>query len=272
MSRAARTVTADCRAGSDEGGPAEGKLAVRVRIASWNLCSCRGTDGRLDPARVATVLESIDADMIGLQEVDWRHPPFEGRDQLAYLATRLGMHPVAGPNLRDHRGDYGNGLLTRFVPESTEQVDLSFGRREPRGAIDAVFRCHGFSLRVIVTHLGLGRAEHARQVALLRQRIREAPSCDAVVLAGDLNEWRPKRFDSWGLVPEPFPAATRVRTYPSRFPILALDRILAFPEPVRFGARAVATPLARVASDHLPIVADLEFSCGARIVPGTHPA
>lgn len=213
----------------------------------------------LDPVRVGDVLATLEADVIGLQEVDWRHPGVAGRDQLAYLAERLGMHPIAGPNLRDHRGEYGNGLLTKLPASGHGRVDLSVPGQEPRGAIDAHLGADGFSLRVLVTHLGLARAERAQQVAALRAHLDRGEESDAVLLVGDLNEWRPRPFAGRALTPRPFPTTSRSRSFPSRRPVLALDRILALPEPRRFEARAIRAPLARVASDHLPVIADIEW-------------
>lgn len=232
---------------------------MRVRLVSWNVHSCVGTDGILDVARVADVLEPLGADVIGLQEVDRRTEPILDLDQLAYLSRRLDLHPIAGPNLIDHRGDFGNGLLARRVPRRHALVDLSVADREPRGAIDALYDFGGGVLRVVVTHLGLGRLERAQQIRTLRDHLRQPSEAGAVVLLGDLNEWRPGWLTRARLVPEPFDVASRLRTWPSRRPLLRLDRILASPRPRRFESRTLGHATARRASDHLPLVADLEW-------------
>jgi len=237
---------------------------VRIRAVSWNVHSCVGTDGVLDVARIADVLESLDADLIGLQEVDRRTEPILDLDQLAYLARRLDLHAIAGPNLIDHRGDFGNGLLSRLVPRRHDLIDLSVADREPRGAIDALFDVAGGALRVVVTHLGLGRVERAQQVRALRDHLTKPGDDDPVVLLGDLNEWRPGWLTRSQLVARPFAVETGHRTWPSGRPLLRLDRILAAPHPERFDTRTVDHALARRASDHLPIVADLEWPVGDR--------
>jgi endonuclease/exonuclease/phosphatase family metal-dependent hydrolase len=233
---------------------------LRLRVASWNLHSCIGTDGRLDVRRVGDVLSRLDADFIGFQEVDRRVERTDGRDQLEYLADRLNMHPIAGPNLRDPRGDFGNGLLARSAAHAHELLDLSVPAREPRGAIDACFRFEGADLRVLVTHLGLTRSERARQISILRNHLAGAPKSDAVVLLGDLNEWRPAPLTRSNLTPVPFAVSSRLRTFPSRRPVFGLDRVLASPRPDRFEARTQRSRLARIASDHLPVVADIEWA------------
>lgn len=234
---------------------------MKLRVVTWNVHSCIGRDGRVEPERVADVLGELDADLIGLQEVDSRQSSKSGRDQLPYLADRLRMHAVAGPNLRDERGEFGNGLLARVAPTSHELVDLSLAEREPRGAIDARFSLEAdrFRLRVLATHLGLTRAERAIQLGALRAHIERGASGHAMLLVGDLNEWRPRVFAGPGLAPSLFPVESQARTFPSRLAVLPLDRILAWPTPRHFEATAVRTRRARVASDHLPVVADIEW-------------
>lgn len=227
----------------------------RLRLVTWNVHGCVGTDGVHDPRRIADVLATIDADVIGLQEVDWRHPPTRGLDPLAFIAAQLGMHAVAGSNLRDHRGEYGNGLLTRLDVERVEHIRLAHAGREPRGAIDARLRRDGFHVRAVVTHLGLRRGERRVQV----DRIRAALAGDdapATVLLGDLNEWRPGPIVGASLVPDPFPVGTCHRTWPSRRPWFRLDRVLLRPRPAELHARTVRSAEARRASDHLPVVVD----------------
>jgi len=230
-----------------------------LRLVTWNVHGCIGTDRRHDPLRIARLLATLHADVVGLQEVDARRPRVGGRHPLALWARELGMTAVAGPNLRDERGDYGNALLTRFDVHSVERRSLAETGREPRGAIDAVLHAPSGPLRVVVTHLGLRGAERRRQCARLRAAL-EGPSHPPTALLGDLNEWRPRPFIASPLVPDPFPTAVTARTFPSRLPLFALDRILLRPEPARLAFRVVRTPLASVASDHLPLVVDVEWS------------
>jgi endonuclease/exonuclease/phosphatase family metal-dependent hydrolase len=136
----------------------------------------------------------------------------------------------------------------------TRNIDLSFGSREPRGALDADIDCHGHLLRVIATHLGLRPAERRHQIRLLLQ----AFDTDRmpVILTGDLNEWfvwgRPLRWLVSHFEPAPAPP-----TFPSRFPVFALDRLWISPRHRLVQVKVHATPLARLASDHLPLVAHI---------------
>jgi endonuclease/exonuclease/phosphatase family metal-dependent hydrolase len=214
-----------------------------------------GADGRCDPARVAAVLREIDADVIGLQEVDARPGPATDSMQMAYLAGALGLHAVAGPTILRHDGHYGNALLTRCPVVDVRHVDLTVYRREPRAAIDAELDVGGGIVRVIATHFGLlpgERRDQARRVlALLGEGSRDVV---ATILCGDINEWfaigRPLRWLHARLG-----RATTIATFPSTYPVFALDRLWVLPRTALRGVAAHTTDTARVASDHLPIVA-----------------
>ncbi len=233
---------------------------MRLRLVSWNIHSCVGSDGVYDPDRIAAVLADLDPDIIGLQEVDWRREPIAGVDQFQHLAATLGLTAVAGPNLVDHRGAYGNGLLTSLEIVDVVNVDLAFGSREPRGAIDALLRADGGRVRATVTHLGLTWRERRRQLRDLASHLTDNETGeDARVLLADLNDWRPPRLTRCPLHREHYALASTMRTFPARLPLFALDRIYLGPKPRSVEQVAVDSGEARRASDHLPIVVDVEW-------------
>jgi endonuclease/exonuclease/phosphatase family metal-dependent hydrolase len=225
-----------------------------VRVATYNVHRAVGTDGRTDPERILAVLREIDADVYALQEVEAHD---EGADMLAWLGKQLGFHSVPGTTLKRKDGHFGNGLLSRFPIRSRRLTDLSWRGREPRGAIAIDIDCSGSELRVVATHLGLRPAERRDQVQQLLHLFRERPD-DHSVLLGDLNEWflwgRPLRRLHRHFRETPSPA-----TFPSFMPVLALDRIWAHPRAMLARLLVHRTPLARRASDHLPLVAELEL-------------
>ena len=169
----------------------------RLRVASYNIHECVGRDRRRDAKRVAEVLREIDADVVGLQEVDARPGPGTESMQMQYLADTLGLHAIAGPTIRRHGGHYGNALLTRRRLLDVRHIDLTVYRREPRGAIDADLDIDGVTVRVIVTHLGLLPGERRKQVRRLLEAMSEGKN-RMIVLCGDINEWfaigRPLRW------------------------------------------------------------------------------
>lgn len=216
-----------------------------MRVATWNVHGCRGRDGRCDPERIGAVLTELDADVIGLQEIE---PAV-----VAAIAAQTGHTAVAGPTRGDHPGMGGNALLTRLRVGAIRRHDLSLDGREPRGALDVDLSLVGRSCRALVTHLGLRGAERRGQVRqLLEVLASEAPPGGLTVLLGDLNEWLgPGR--ALRALREGF-ACGGARSFPSRLPLLALDRIVVRPAVALHSVRAHGSRLARAASDHLPVV------------------
>lgn len=234
----------------------EGRESPCCRVASYNIHQCLGIDGKLDIGRVAEVIRELQADIVGLQEVK---APF-GEDrmtmQLDFLSDATGLRAIGGPTLERHDGYYGNALLTRCRILEVRRHDLSYRRRERRGALDVELETPGgSSARVIVTHLGLQPAERRHQVRLLLKIVGSSPVLPVIVM-GDLNEWfllgRPARWlhRHFGQFPAP-------RTFPSFFPLFALDRILVQPKEALLEMEVLRTPASLVASDHLPLYASV---------------
>lgn len=233
---------------------------VERSIASYNIHSGIGVDRRFDLHRIGDVLREVDADVIALQECgDFRGNAAEA-EHPELLSEMLGMHMAFGPNVIRNGRRYGNAILSKLPILRSRNYDLSLRGREPRGAL----RCdldlgQGKPLHVFCLHLGLRVGERRAQEALLLSAdiFREAVREDPVIVCGDFNYW-------WsGPVPalvrhSIHDAALRLRqrhgTYPSRWPILRLDRIFVDDgvQPTRVWAHD--SPLARVSSDHLPIV------------------
>lgn len=232
---------------------------MRLRLVSWNIHSCVGTDKRYDPSRIASVLAGFDADIIGLQEVDWRAPQYEGTDQLSFLARTLGMNAIAGPNLIDRRGEFGNALLTRLEVADVDHLDLSQPGREPRGCIDAQLVSEGHRIRVFVTHLGLMRRERVKQLRTIVRHLADDVSTDMRCLLGDINEWLPQLISGRDLIPKPFQAVYAPRSFPSKMPVFRLDRAYVAPLPSRLVQHPFVSGSARQASDHLPIIIDVQW-------------
>ncbi len=216
-----------------------------LRVASYNVHGCRGADGRRDPARIAAVIEETGCDTVGLQEVDY---------DLDAIAARTGMRLVEGLTLLRHDGHFGNALLTRRKVLDVRRVGFTYSRREPRNALDVDLSVEGEKVRIIVTHLGLWPAERRYQVRRILELIRKTPPHERVVVLGDINEWLPLgRPVRWmhGLLGHT-PAE---RSFPSRWPLLALDRVWARPRHALLALKAHRTRLAVGASDHLPVKA-----------------
>jgi endonuclease/exonuclease/phosphatase family metal-dependent hydrolase len=228
-------------------------MARRLVAASYNIHGGVGQDGCLDLDRTIEVIRSLDADVVGLQEVGGH----DGIDQLHRMADALGLAAIPGPTLVRRGGPYGNAVLSRLPVIRSRKLDLSVGRFERRGAIEVLLDVGERRVRLIATHLGLRPGERRRQRRMLADAIDAGDDGELLVLLGDLNQWWPPR----GALDARWPgleAARFVPTYPARFPLLALDRILARPGHAVRRLEAPRTPLTRRASDHLPLRAALE--------------
>ena len=227
-----------------------------LRVASYNVHGCRGSDGRRDVARIIEVLREIDADVIGLQEVESRHGRSEV-DQAERFAAALGMTCVEGPLLHHaQRGWFGNALLTRLELRAVQRVLFESYGGEARGAIVCdLVAGDGTCWRVMTTHLDLRSRHRRRQFATLLDQLVPSPR-QPTVLMGDFNEWWSRSRglaalkDHAELPPAP-------PTFPAWLPALKLDRIALSGCRLCGELRRHLTPLTRRASDHLPIFADL---------------
>jgi endonuclease/exonuclease/phosphatase family metal-dependent hydrolase len=241
----------------------------RLRLASYNIHIGVGRDGHFHPERIESVLRECEADVIALQEVQLGEGTF---DMLAHLTSATGFTALAGPTLtHPTHGHYGNALLSRHPVTRHRRLDLSVPGHEPRGALDATVDCgNGVGLRVIATHLGLRPTERRLQVRSLLREVSADTHRGPTVLLGDLNEWflwgRTLRWLHRHFERPPAPA-----TFPSGWPIIALDRVWVKPRACLRSIEVHRSGLARLASDHLPVVALIDLSaCAAAGAGASH--
>jgi endonuclease/exonuclease/phosphatase family metal-dependent hydrolase len=223
---------------------------TQVTVASYNIHKALGLDRRVDLGRIAAVLAEIDADVVGVQEIF--------RPQAERLAQELGVGLVMGVTHERAQGPYGNAILTRLDIQSSHVFDLTRQPREPRGGVRVDVALAGKVLHLFNVHFGLRVWERAQQVKLLVQsHVLSDEVRGPRIVMGDLNEWFP------GPVGRTLRGALhgpRIRrTHPSPLPLFALDRIYWDRVLHGDGIRVHRSRLARVASDHLPIVARLHF-------------
>ncbi len=220
-------------------------------VASYNIHKYVGIDGKFDPERVTRVIKELKAEIVGLQEIDslfYRDEPFP-------ISQRAGLEVVLGPTRRNHKGHYGNALLTSYTVQEVRRIDLSVYGRSPRGALDVDLLIKGETVRVIVAHLGLGLRERRKQIRrLLDIFCSERDKME--IMLGDFNEWVPVR-NSLGRVHNFFGKSPVLKTFPSFMPVLPLDRIWVRPMESLVSMSTHKTPLSRKASDHLPVKAVL---------------
>jgi len=235
-----------------------------LTVLSYNIHECVGLDRRRDPERIARIIKESGAEIVGLQEVHSDSSGEEQLHQMNYLSAATGMQALPGAALERRNGHYGNVLLTSCKILDVNKLDLSYVNREPRGAIDADLDIGGEPVRVIVTHLGLRPAERRFQVTKLLTALSEQRT-RVVILLSDFNEWLPTgRSLRW--LHTHLGKTALVRTFPSWFPIFALDRIWVSPSAALTEICCLRTPLTRVASDHLPLKANIQVQSDAGLV------
>lgn len=220
-------------------------------VASYNIHKARGLDRRVDLPRIGQVLREIDADLIGIQEIY--------RPQAEALAHGLGMRMAMGAT-RHHGGvPYGNAVLTRLAIRGGQTFDLTRPAREPRGGMRLDLLVGERLLHLFNVHFGLKIRERAEQVeALVREHILREDLLGARIVIGDLNEWFPGAV---GRTLQRELHGPRIRrTHPAPLPLFPLDRIYWDRDLRADGFHVHRSRLARVASDHLPVVARLRVS------------
>ena len=224
-----------------------------LRIASYNLQKCIGLDLRRRPDRSLEVIAALGAQVVVLQEADKRLPPRPAALP-AHMAEDAGWRvvPVGAPG--GSLGWHGNAMLLRPGVGLLQAQAIELPGLEPRGAIAADLDTPLGPLRVVGLHLGLRRRDRLRQMAAIERALHGlAPR--PTVLAGDFNEWR--GAGALDATAQSVRFVAGPNSYPAPRPVAALDRFALSP-----GLRAAATGSpraqpARVASDHLPVWADL---------------
>lgn len=225
-----------------------------LRVATWNIHKAMGTDRRRDPDRVMRIVHGLGADVVALQEADLRLPPRKPILDRMLLLQRTGLKAVEFEHGRDSLGWHGNALLLNphFTVERRAHHDLT--GLEPRGLVEAVVSCEGRArFRVLGVHLALMRSVRRRQLSHLLKLLsdRDLPT----LVMGDFNE----RSTSVGLgrLARHFTLLKSGPTFHARFPMFRLDRIAVSQAFDPGAVRVERTPETRVASDHLPLVAEL---------------
>jgi endonuclease/exonuclease/phosphatase family metal-dependent hydrolase len=238
---------------------------------TYNTHGCGGMDGRVSPRRVARVVRGQMPDIVALQELDLGRRRSRSEDQAAIIARELEMHAVFCPTITRGNEHYGHALLSRWPIEIVKRARLPHDPgswwQEPRSAMWARVDVDGRIVNVITTHLGLGPHERVLQVQALlsAEWIGGIPEAEPVVLCGDFNALP-------GSAPYRL-AATRLRdvqargrdhrplgTFSSVQPLVRLDHIFTTRHFARQRVFVVRNALTRVASDHLPLVADLKIA------------
>lgn len=233
-----------------------------VRVLSYNIHHAEGMDGKIDLPRVASVIKSVNPDLVALQEVDVRTQRSGGVDQLLELAHLTGMQPVYGQTISHQGGLYGNAILARRPLAGFANHPLA--GREPRGVIDALVAPPPGALgqvayRFLSTHLDLNEPDRLAAAARIEEIVKSWPEATPAILAGDMNaapDSKPiKALEGvWKSAKGDRPLLTS----PARTPRRQIDYIFLRPAS-RWRVVEVRVLDEAVASDHRPLFAVLEL-------------
>ncbi len=243
-----------------------------MRLISYNIHKgIGGRDRRYKLDRICRVIEEAKPDLICLQEVTRHAARTSSHDQPQLLADHFNAcDSCFQMNVHYETGGYGNLLLSRWPIRLKHQVSLRLKQCKPRGAQLAVVDTPEGSLHLTNWHLGLREKERHWQVEhlLLHPLFRESAHLPTLMV-GDFNDWR-NRLAAGPFAKHAFEQATgsssQFRSFPAFFPLLTLDKAFHRNGIVVRDARVIRAPLARLASDHLPLVID--FHLPAAPTPG----
>jgi endonuclease/exonuclease/phosphatase family metal-dependent hydrolase len=236
-----------------------------MRLLSYNIHKgIGGRDRRYDLDRVVRVVEDENPDLICLQEVTYHARRCHYHDQPRLLARHFAAAAICFQmNVHYRVGGYGNLILSRWPVRSRHNISLRHGRRKARGVQLAVVETPEGALHLANWHLGLSEAERRWQVEhLLRHHLfRESDELPTLIV-GDFNDWRnalaERAFTGHGFAHVTAPPS-KFRSFPAFLPVLALDKAFHRGVIVRH-VKVVRTPLAKRASDHLPLVVDFHLT------------
>ena len=241
---------------------------------TYNIHRAIGVDRRFRPDRIVRIAEHHAPDVLLLQEVDEGVPRSRERDLARDLSQALGFpYFVVGHNVSLRKGRYGNATLSRHPILRERNIDLTIDSRKRRGCQHSIIeiekvRGHPHKIDVFNLHLGLLAQERVRQIGLLvrSKEFSDLAPHQATFVGGDFNDWRsllnPIFTEVLGfgcLTHKNYSYGGALRTYPSFSPRGGLDRIY-HRGPIRgLTARTCRLRLSKVASDHLPIIADFDL-------------
>ncbi|UVI29373.1 DUF7402 domain-containing protein [Paenibacillus spongiae] len=229
---------------------------VQIRAMSYNIHHAAGSDGKLDLKRIGDIIKDSNADIIGLQEVDNNFGPRSNfEDQARRLSEYLGMEFAYGANLNSNGHQYGTAVLSKYPIVSSEN-HLLFSMSEQRGLLETVIDVKGTQFRFFNTHLDWERASERTQ------QIKE------ILEWGGKNEGPAIFVGDFNALPDSAEMQPMMQAYNDVFgslgqnedytvPGMRIDYIFASENIVMQNADVLLTETTRVASDHLPIIADL---------------
>ena len=243
---------------------------MKLRFLTYNIHRAIGLDRRFKPERIEEIIRDHNPDIVLLQEVDEGVPRSREQAMAREIASNLNYPYYAmGHNVSLRKGYYGNATLSRFPIVRERNINLTIENKKCRGCQHTTINIGDTAehhLEVFNMHLGLAALERQKQASLL-MRSREFTQLDKntpCIVGGDFNDWlsrlRALFIEAMDLkcatdhkTPKGY---TSMKTYPSFSPRGGLDRIYYRGNLKLMSVQKCRHQVAKVASDHLPVIAD----------------
>ncbi|MDD5069717.1 MAG: endonuclease/exonuclease/phosphatase family protein [Candidatus Omnitrophica bacterium] len=257
------------------------KPLSKIRVMTYNVHSCRGLDRRVDPERICRVIEKYSPDFLALQELDVNKKSSQHLDQPTYISRYLRMHCHFQPAIVLEKEHYGIAILSRYPFEVIKADCLTRSARkgslcsrlplikcfyEPRGAIGVRIPLEEREIIFFNTHLGLDADERYLQTKdlLSADWLGGYKKDIPIIFCGDLNSGPKSRSykiisQEYKEVKVGFKKEQKRKTFYSYFPLFELDHIFYTGNISLASAQIPSIPLTRMASDHLPLIADFNL-------------
>ncbi len=228
-----------------------------LRLASYNIRKAVGLDWRRDPARTLRVIRELDADVIALQEADKRLSPRHAALHPNLIERETDLRLVELDHSPVSIGWHGNAVLVRAGLEVIDVSLVDLPGIEPRGSVAVRLKTALGELAVVGVHLGLRRGCRAAQLETILGTL-PSDVLPRTVIMGDFNEWSERR--GLDILSRHFDVVRPGRTYHSARPVACLDRFALGSGLSLMGTGVVADRDTRVASDHLPVWAEVSLA------------
>jgi len=221
-----------------------------MRFLSYNVHSWTGTDRVKDYRRALDIICGYEPDAAALQEVVIPASADDLEEAHSFIEEYTGMNAVFGQTMLQSDSPYGNVLLTKKHPARYSLYDISVKGYEPRGLIYAEADFEKGRIALLATHLGLKKNERIKQAQMVYEIIKDIKI--PFVLMSDSNDWY--RGQASKILDRCTCRAERLRTFPSAFPLFALDSIRS--KKMNLDIKTLKGNNVRKVSDHLPVLAE----------------
>ncbi|HBS07161.1 MAG TPA: endonuclease [Leptospiraceae bacterium] len=236
---------------------------MEISVLTYNIHKAIGNDRSYQPGRIVEILRESSADILCLQEVDFQVPRSHNDDLARKLAEALEMEYDLGLNVQLKKGAYGNATLSRFPIVHTENLNITWGIKKPRGCLMSRINTPAGEIAILNFHLGLAGFERMSQIRMiLESSFLEMVRHEPVIMLGDTNDrvskLNPLLAD--GGFQDTY-RGNRMHSFPSYTPnpLIRIDKVFLNSRVELIEHRVLLNKRTRVASDHLPVLVRLKI-------------